>query len=882
MSLVRQLVRGVRSLIHRRDADRDIADEVQHYVDQATAAHVARGLAPDAAHRAAQLEIGNSTVMREQMRGYGWENVVNTAIGDLRFAKRRLLHTPGFTIVALLTLALGIGASAAIFSVVNPILFESLPYPHAKRIVTISDVSNDGSRADVTFGTYRELVQRSRSFDAIAVMRPWEPALTDVGQPEQLEGQRVTADYFRALGVAPAIGQNFDAAADRLNGPSVVILSDGLWRRRFGADPSIVGRQITLGGGSYGVIGVMPRGFENVLAPSADVWSLLQYDASLPTQGREWGHHLRMVARVRDGVGVEQSRRELSAIARQPAAEFPRVRWASLERGLIVNPLQDDVTRGVKQVLVAVIGAVLLLLAIACVNVTNLLLARGAQRRGELAMRAALGADRSRLVRQLLTESLLLASIGGALGLVVAKVGVRALVALSPAGLPRLSAVTLDLSVLAFALVLTTIIGVVVGLIPALHASRGDLQPGVAQTSRRAAGRHRTTRGLLVVTEVALALVLLVGSGLLFRSLRQVLSVSLGFTTSHILAMQVKIAGPRYAADSNANRFYDEALAAARLVPGVSEAAFVSQVPLGGGEDVYGVHFESSPTGPETEQGAFRYAVSPKYFQVMGISLLRGRWLDERDVAGAGPSVLLSESLARAKFPGQNPLGQRLRIGGDTEWSTIVGVVGDVKQTSLALSRPDAVYIIDKQQTSFADRSRWIVVRTNGDAASLSAPLATAVWSVDKNQPIVRVATMESLVTASVADRRFALIVFEAFAIAALVLAAAGIYGVLSGSVTERTREIGVRAALGATPSRIVGLVLRNGLGLTMLGVAIGLAIAAVATRALTTMLFGITRFDALTYVEVVALLCGVSVIACAIPAWRATRIDPAGSLRSQ
>ena len=883
MSPLRQIARGLRALTKRSDADRDLDDEVQHYLEQAAAAHIARGLPPDAARRAAMLELGNTTVVREEVRAYGWENVVATLLADLKFALRRLRGAPAFTVVAVLTLALGVGASTAIFSVVNRILFQALPYPNADRVMSVADVSEDGSRVDIAFGTYRELVQRARSFEAAAVMRSWQPVATGAAEPERLDGQRVSASYFRVLGIAPALGRDFDVGDDRVNGPQVVVLSDGVWRRRFNADRNVIGRSVMLGGAAYTVIGVMPAGFENLTATTAEVWSLLQYDASLPTQGREWGHHLRMIARLREGVGVEQARRELANIARQPLAEFARVPWARMAHGLLLSRLQDDVTTAVKPTLLAALGAVALLLMIACVNVTNLLLARGVQRRGEFAMRAALGAGRSRLVRQLLTETVLLAFIGGTLGMLVAQLGVRAVVALSPAQLPRAGAAGIDLAVLAFAIGVTTLIGIAIGLIPALQASRGNLQSGLQQGTRRSAGGHRVARASLVVAEVALALVLLVGAGLLLRSLRLVLSIPPGFTTSLMLTMQVRVVGSRYATGADANRYFADALDAVRRVPGVTTAAFTSQLPLGGDDDVYGVHFESSPTGAETQQGAFRYAVSASYVEAMGIPLLRGRLLDRRDVAGAPASVLISESLARAKFPGMSPIGQRVRIGpNDGELNTIVGVVGDVKQASLALNRPDAIYITDVQQKAIADPARWIVVRTSGEPTALTAAVKAAIWSVDKDQAIVRISSMDALLAASVAERRFALTVFEAFAIAALVLAAAGIYGVLSGSVVERTREIGVRAALGASSREIVALILRHGFGLTTLGIAIGLVGAAAATRMLTTMLFGISHLDVATYVGVVLVLATVSMIACLVPAWRAASVDPAITLRTE
>src|SRR5215510_1549526 len=431
---------------------------------------------------------------------------------DLRFGVRMLRTHPGFTLIAAFTLALGIGASTAIFSAVNPILFEPLPYPQHSRLMMIWEMQSDGSPSQkgTAFGIYRGLVERSRAFDALAVMKAWQPAMTGASWPEQLDGQRVSASYFRVLGVAPALGRDFLASDDQPRGPNVAIISDGLWRRRFGGDPAIIGLQIALDDdsshltsiGSYTVIGVMPSGFENVLATTAEVWSPLQYNTALSANSREWGHHLRLVGRLAPGASADQARSESDQIARELKQEYPN---NVFNDRFIINPLQGDVTRSVKPALLAILGAVILVLLIACVNVTNLLLARAAQRRGEFAMRAALGAGRVRLIRQLLTESLLLAALGGALGMVVAQYGIRALVALSPPGLPRVSAIELDVNVFAFGVGLTALVGLFFGLIPAMHASRADLRAGIQESAGRTTGGRRLTRETLVVAEVALA-----------------------------------------------------------------------------------------------------------------------------------------------------------------------------------------------------------------------------------------------------------------------------------------------------------------------------------------------------------------------------------------
>jgi putative ABC transport system permease protein len=589
------------------------------------------------------------------------------------------------------------------------------------------------------------------------------------------------------------------------------------------------------------------------------------------------------VGRLRPGAGADQARIEMDQILRDLMVIYPRVLADyGVPNRFIVNSLQDDVTSAVKPALLAVLVAVMLLLTIAAVNVTNLLLARGAQRRGEFAVRAALGAPRTRMIRQLLTESLLLAVLGGALGMVVAELGVRALVALSPQGLPRVDAIRVDGAVFAFGMGITTLIGLMVGLVPALSASRADLRSGLQQGSKRASGASQSARRALVVAEVALALTLLIGAGLLLRSLQRLFAISPGFDASSLLTMQVQTSGHRFD-DETTHRFFAQALEATRQVPGVTAAAFVSQAPLSGDKDEYGVQFEPGPDGkPERGYSSFRYAVSPGYFETMGIPLRRGRLLDTRDVAGAPPAVVISESLAKRKFGDQDPIGRRAHVGRrDLPWYTIVGVVGDVKQASLAAQQSDAAYIT-AEQWYFADSAMWLLVRARGDAAALVPAVRKAIWSVDKDQPIPRVATMDDLLAATAAERRFALILFEAFGLVALALAAIGIYGVLSGGVAERTREIGVRMALGADRRDVLGLILRQGLKLTLGGVGIGLLAAWAATRLMTNLLYGVSATDPLTFGGVALLLIVVALLACYLPARRATKVDPLVALRHE
>ena len=879
MSVWRRLARGVRAFVDRGAADRDAADEVQHFLDEATAAFIQEGMTPEQARLAARRQLGSATAVREGIRTFGWENTVGALLADLRYGARRLRATPGFTIVTVLTLAIGIGGATAIFSAVNPVLFASLPYPHPDRLVSIDEIHPNGSRSDGTYAMYREYVQRAHAFDAVAVSRPWRPTITGNDRPERLEGQRVSALYFRVLGVAPIIGRDFQPADDRRDGPRVVLLSDGCWRRRFNADPAVVGSDVRLDDQLYTVIGVLPAAFENVAAPDAGVWTPLQYDDALPANGREWGHHLKTIARLGSRVTLSDATSDVSTIGHalidrlHPNTYDPTTQFAAI-------PLRDELASGVRPALLAILGAVVLVLVIACVNVTNLVLARGVRRRSEFALRTALGAGRVRIMRQVLTESLLLATAGGAGGVFAAVFGVRALVALSPPTLPRSGAIAVDETVLVFAVAVTIAVGLLCGAIPALQAVRSDPHLDIQQGSSRTVGGSRRTRRVLAIAEVALALILLVSSGLLYRSLQHLFAVRPGFVARGVLTLQVQAVGRRYDTDSAIQHLYERQLDTVRRVPGVDAAGFTSQLPLSGERDQYGARFPARDGLPDdTFGGAFRYAVSPGYIEAAGIPVLRGRTLNDHDDATAPAVVLISASLATARFGDTSPIGAEVRIGPNKPF-TIVGVVGDVRQMSLAGDLPQAVYM-NAAQSWFADRPRTFIVRTRGGAAALAPAIRSAIWSVDKDQPITRVESMESVVASSAAERRFALVLFETFGLTALVLAAIGIYGVLAGSVSERTREIGLRMALGATRGEIISLVMRQALMLTAAGMTVGLVAVAFTTRALETLLFGITRRDPVTYAGVIAVLLGAAALASWLPAWRAARVDPSVTLRA-
>lgn len=807
-------------------------------------------------------------------------------IGDIRFAWRRLLNDSSSAVVAILSVGLGVGASAALFGAVDRVLLSPLPYPDADRVIEIEDRASDGGPLAVAYGSYVEIAQRNRSFATLAVADGWRPALVGTGEPERLDGDLVTPDYFRVLGIVPAQGRNFEAADDVIGAPQVAIVSANLAVRRFGSADAVLGRSISLDGELYTVIGVMPVGFENTLRPETEIWAPRRFRAQAPFQSGEWGHHMRMLGRLRDGVALDDARRDLNAIASTPTAGFPRAPSAMLERGLSLESLQATVTREVRPALLAIFGAVLLLLAIACANVTNILLARALARRGELALRAALGAEQRRIVQQLFAESALVAGLGGLLGVVIAALGTRALVALAPADLPRAAAIGFDVRVLGFALAATAVVAFIVGIVPALRAREISAHGGLATGARVTPPGLLVLRRSLVVAQVALATVLLASAGLLLRSVVQLLDSPMGFEPSGVATMRIVASGAGRRSNEELQALYERALDAARAVSGVEAAALTSQLPLSGDNDVYGVRFASlEGPDPAGAGGAFRYIVTPGWFETMGISLKRGRLLGLEDRSDTAPAVLISESFAARRFGMRDPIGERVRIGPDfarpdAAWRTVVGVVGDVKQSSLASNAVDAFYV-PLGQWGWVDEEQSLVVRTTAAPATVVDAVKRAVWSVDPALPIERVTTMSDLVAASEVQRSFALTVFAVFGIAALLLAGAGVYGVIEGRVTERRRELGLRSALGATPSKLAVLVVLQGCALTVVGIAVGVLAAAGATRSMAALLFGIEPFDPLTYASVAALLLAVTFVACYAPAARAARVDPAITLRA-
>jgi putative ABC transport system permease protein len=798
---------------------------------------------------------------------------------DLRHGLRQLRRRPGFTGLAVVTLALGMGATTAIYSVVNPILFRSLPYPESDRIVSVWQRDRDGKEDNTGYATFLDVQRMATSFSGIAVSGSWQPTLQGRGEPERLNGQRVTGDFLRVYGISPLLGRDFTAAEQVRPQHRVVLLSYALWRRRFSADSGIVGHPVTFDGFSYQVVGVMPKGFEDAFSPGTELWAPLAYSVALPYACRTC-HHLREIARLKPGVSEATAKRELDLISARLLAQYPTEYQAA---GTFVIPLQTLVTRAIRPALLALLGAVGLLLLIACANVSALLLGRALQRETEFAIRGALGAGRWRVARQLLGESTLLAALGGGLGVLLAWAGMRGLASLGHAALPRWHAVHIDLPVLGFSALLSLVTGVLFGLVPALAATRPDLftalRPG-GKTTRQ--GRH-IARALLVGGEVAMAAMLLAGAGLLLRSLDKLLAVDPGFDASRLLTMEVQTTGARYNDNAPTWEFFTRALTAVKAVPGVEQAGWISQLPLGGNVDRYGVQIESQPlANPEEAPSADRYSITPGYLEAMRIPLLRGRRLTEADAIGHQPVALVNQAFARQSWAGKDPIGDRVQVGGKEQpWRTIVGVVGDVSHTGLDVV-PGAQLYLPEVQWQFADGAMILTARTRGDPASLAKAVEAAIHSVDPTLPILQVATMEEVLSGTAEQRRFAMLLFQVFAMVALALAAAGIYGVLGSNVTERTREIGIRSALGASSRGVLGLIVRDGLRLALPGVVLGSLGALVGARVIHNLLFGIGPNDPLTFGAVIVLLTLVAVLGSLAPAWRATRVTPLEALRSE
>jgi putative ABC transport system permease protein len=803
---------------------------------------------------------------------------------DLRYGRRMLVKYRAVTAIAVITLALGIGANTAIFTVVNAVLLRPLPYRDSDRLVMLStNEEKDGVLGNTGYTTFVDWRERSRSFERMVVIRSWGGVLTGQGEPEIIRGLRVSADYFKMLGVSPALGRDFRVEEDRPDTRFVVVISNALWQRRFSSDPQVVGKHLILNDQPFTVAGVMPQGFTDFLAANfhggAEVWAPVGYDMTQPFACRDC-QHLKAIARLKPDVTLAQASVEMNGIMNVMAREHPKI-YATPAIG--VAGLQDQFTVAIRPALYLLLVAVGLVLLIACANVANLLLARASARAGEMAIRAALGAGQWRIVRQLLVESALLSLMGGAAGLLLALWGTDLLTSLSPAKMLQLQPVTTDARALGFTLFVSLLTGLLFGCAPALQAARQDAQLALKESAKSSPGkRQRRLRESLVVAEMVFALALLVGAGLLIRSFMRVLDTKPGFESRNLLTMMIPASSAKkYSDTAQVRAFYGEAIKRVEALPGVEAAGVVSNLPFGGNMDMYGFHVEEKPmANPAEAPSAERYGASPEYLRAMGILMLRGRGFTEQDNANAPLVALINRTAAQRIWPNEDPLGKRIRLGGiDNPLRSIVGVVGDVNHYDLETAPGLQAYV---PHTQWTDSYMLLVVRTTTDPATLTGPIRQTIHALDPDVPLHNVATMRQLVSASVAQRRFTLLLIAVFAAVALLMAAIGLYGVMAYSVAQRTREIGIRVALGAQGADVVRLVVGRGLRLVTLGVALGLAGAFALTRLMKSLLYDIGATDPLTFASVAALVALIALLACYIPARRATKVDPMVALRCE
>jgi len=803
--------------------------------------------------------------------------VMDTLLQDFRYALRTLAKSPGFTAVVVLTLALGIGANTAIFSVVNGVLLTSLPYKDPSRLVVVWESKGTASHNVVNPANYMDWHDRATSFSGLALLS-WTGITFTGDQVEEVQGRSVTPDFFGVVGATPLLGRTFNAEESRPNSPRVIVLSEALWRRRFGADRAIVERAVPVAGGTARVVGVMPASFRPMPLGHEQYWEPMRLDWS----NRAFtGRYAMALGRLKDGVTVERAQTEMSRIARQLESDNPDfdTGW-----GATVVPLMEQVVGGSRRTILIVLGAVSLVLLIACANVANLMLARAASRERELAVRAALGAPRWRLVRQALVESVMLALAGGAAGVLLASWGVHLLVRAAPPEVPRIADIRLDLTVLAVTALVSMAAGVLFGLPAALSRSDAAIQDLHAATTRTTAGVPAVRlRGALVIAQMSLAIVLLVGAGLLVRSLRRLIAVDPGFDPVNLSAVTITLPPPAYPDSLRRVAFYERLLERVRTMPGVQSAGIISWLPMtpSNASTTLTVVGRPEPAPGQASAAAIRL-VDPGYFAAMRIPLKRGRSLAPSDRIGSAPVAVISEAMARKLWPGEDPIGQHVKV----EWwhptasVEIVGVVADSRHDGLdAEFAPTLFY-------PFAQESRQIrmslVLRSTLPPATLTRMVRAAVSEMDKDVPVADAVTMYHHIAEMMADRRYPAFVLGLFAALALALAAVGIYGVLSYTVGQRTREIGVRVALGARPADVLRTVLGGGLRLTLSGVALGGVAAGLAAGALGKLLYGVHPLDPVTFVIVPLVLVAVALLAMAAPARRAARVDPMVALRSE
>ncbi|MGH9939568.1 MAG: ABC transporter permease [Blastocatellia bacterium] len=799
---------------------------------------------------------------------------MSTLMQDLRYGARMLMKKPGFTLIAVITLALGIGANSAIFSVVNAALLRPLPFAEPDRLARIweTNLKRDLPFFSVSAPNYVSWKEQSRTFERLAAWKFRGVNLTGRGEPERLEGAAVSGSLFSLLGVKPGLGRDFLPEEDQPHGRRAVIIGYGLWERRFGRDPNLIGQGLILDGVSHIVVGIAPSGFD--FPGGAEMWAPLAADLARENRGNK---ELAVIGRLKPGVTLQQARTELTTIAQRLEQQFPDT---NSDWGVRLETLFDSIiTNETRTALLILLGAVGFLLLIACANVANLTLARATGRASEMAIRAALGASRWRISRQLLTESLLLALAGGGAGVLLALWGVDLLRAASPQNTPRLDEIGVDGWVLGFTLTVSLLTGVLFGLAPALQAAKVDLQESLKEGGRTSAtgGVRNLLRRGLVVVELALSLVLLVGAALMIRSLWNLQRTPLGFDPESVLTAQVRLPEGKYGPEQGVS-FYQQVRERVAGLPGVRAASWSSGIPFTSGNTSNGIIAENSTLAPgELLQSEWR-VVSPDYFRTLGIPLLQGRDFTERDNLNAPISVIISQALAGRLWPNQNPLGRRLRFG-PRLWVTVAGVVGNVRNVSLSIEPRPMLYLC---AYSLPLPVMTLAARAEADPRGVIAAIRAKVKEVDPDMPLANLQTTEEILDRASAQPRFNTWLLGAFAAIALGLGAVGIYGVIAYSVAQRAHEIGVRMALGARGADVLKLILKQGMTLTLIGVAIGLVVSFALTRRMKTLLYGVSATDPATFTVIVLLLTFVALLACWIPARRATKVDPMIALRSE
>jgi putative ABC transport system permease protein len=892
---IRRQLAGLK-LAPTREAE--IIEELAQHLDDRYEQSVRGGATKEEANQAALLELTESDLLVQELRrverpvrqepvvagAQRRMNMLGDLSQDLGYGLRMLLKNPGFTVVAVIALALGIGANSAIFSVVNTVLLRPLPYQDPDRLVMVWEDNTKGGypRDTPAAANYIDWRDQNQVFEGMAAVADMSFNLTGTGEPERIDGRRVSANLFPLLGVQPQIGRAFLPEEDQPGGNRVVVMSHGLWQRRFGSDANITSKSLTLNGESYTVVGVMPPQFQ-FPGGEDELWvplALTSQEAA--NRGR---HYLQVLARMKPGVTLEQAQTEMSTIAARLQQQYPA---QNTDLSAAVTPLHEHVAGDIKPALLVLLGAVGFVLLIACANVANLLLARAAVRQKEISIRIALGASRLRLIRQFLTESILLAALGGVVGLLLSLWGVSLLKAFIPPTIAQAGEVSIDGKVLIFTLLISLLTGLVFGLAPALQASRFNLNETLKEGGRDSAAgsRGNRIRDLLVIAEVAVSLILLIGAGLLINSFLRLRNVDPGFRTGNLLTMQVELPQQKYADQARRSTFYTELISRIEALPGVNSAAVTNWIPLVQQGDSIGFSIEGRPD-PAPGQGKRPTVVtrvtSPHYFQTMGIQLMQGRVFNEQDKVDSPAVAVINETMARRFWPGEDPVGKRITPGSLTspdpdDWLTIIGVAKDVRQFELVADPKPQMYISYMQAGFFAPRH--LVVSTAVEPLSLAAAVRRTIWDIDKDQPVSNIRTMEDILSDSIARQRFSMLLLGSFAAVALVLAAVGIYGVMSYSVAQRTREIGIRMALGARRGHVLMLTVGGGLKLVLIGVAIGLVAAFILTRVMSSLLFGVSATDPTTFIIISLVLVSVAALASYIPARRATKVDPMVALR--